>query len=81
VGCTDLSKLQTVVCILQAQGNLVLHSGMPAADQGTAKGRSSVIGPWPGWCEVRADMEGGWIDADPLLLYTTDPNNHANEFC
>jgi hypothetical protein len=49
-------------------------------DRDKAKGRNSVIGTRPGWCEVRADIGEG-IDADPLLLRTTDPNNRANECC
>ena len=43
---------------------------------------SPIIGPRPGWCEMRADMEGEWIDADPLfLLRAPDPNNHATGRC
>jgi hypothetical protein len=54
---------------------------MPAAGRGKAKGRSP-IGPQPGWCEVRADIgRGESIDADPLWLYTPDPNNHETECC
>jgi len=45
--------------------------GMPAAGRGKAKGRSSVIGPRPGWCEGQADIGRGDNDADPLLLSTT----------
>ena len=59
-----------------------LHS-VPGRSEGPEphKRKGKVHRPRPGWCEVRADIEGEWIDAVPHRLYTPDLNNHANERC